>query len=60
MKIRIPDTFQLGAILPFPAFFGVSIFPSLTRPDWFNHYIWGEEFPKDSALLGSSEVEGAK
>jgi dipeptidyl aminopeptidase/acylaminoacyl peptidase len=28
--------------------------------DWFNHYIWGEEFPKDSALLGSSEVEGAK
>ena len=28
--------------------------------DWFNHYIWGEEFPKDSALLGSSEVENAK
>lgn len=28
--------------------------------DWFNRYIWGEEFPKDSALLGSSEVEGAK
>ena len=28
--------------------------------DWFNHYIWGEEFPKDSALLGSSEVESAK
>jgi dipeptidyl aminopeptidase/acylaminoacyl peptidase len=28
--------------------------------DWFNHYIWGDEFPKDSALLGSSEVESAK
>ncbi len=28
--------------------------------DWFDHYIWGEEFPKDSALLGSSEGEGAK
>jgi dipeptidyl aminopeptidase/acylaminoacyl peptidase len=28
--------------------------------DWFNHYIWGEEFPKDSSLLGSSEIENAK
>ena len=28
--------------------------------DWFSHYIWGEEFPKDSALLGSSELEAAK
>jgi dipeptidyl aminopeptidase/acylaminoacyl peptidase len=28
--------------------------------DWFNHYIWGDEFPKDSALLGSSEAESAK
>jgi dipeptidyl aminopeptidase/acylaminoacyl peptidase len=28
--------------------------------DWFNHYIWGEELPKDSALLGSSEVQSAK
>ncbi len=28
--------------------------------DWFNHYIWGEELPKDSALLGSSEVPSAK
>jgi dipeptidyl aminopeptidase/acylaminoacyl peptidase len=28
--------------------------------DWFNHYIWGEAFPKDSALLGSSELESAK
>lgn len=27
--------------------------------DWFDHYIWGEDFPKDSALLGSSEVENA-
>jgi dipeptidyl aminopeptidase/acylaminoacyl peptidase len=23
--------------------------------DWFNHYIWNEEFPKDSPILGSSE-----
>ena len=23
--------------------------------DWFNHYIWGEPFPKDSPLFGSSE-----
>ena len=28
--------------------------------DWFNYYIWGEEFPKDSSLLGSSEIENAK
>jgi len=28
--------------------------------DWFNHYIWGEEFAKDSSLLGSSEIESAK
>ncbi len=28
--------------------------------DWFNHYIWGDELPKDSALLGSSEVQSAK
>lgn len=28
--------------------------------DWFNHYIWGEKFPKDSALLGSSEADSAK
>jgi dipeptidyl aminopeptidase/acylaminoacyl peptidase len=25
--------------------------------DWFGHYIWGEEFPKDSPLLGTSEIE---
>jgi len=23
--------------------------------DWFSHYIWGETFPKDSPILGSSE-----
>jgi dipeptidyl aminopeptidase/acylaminoacyl peptidase len=23
--------------------------------DWFSHYIWGEAFPKDSPILGSSE-----
>jgi dipeptidyl aminopeptidase/acylaminoacyl peptidase len=28
--------------------------------DWFNRYIWAEDFPKDSALFGSSEVETAK
>ena len=28
--------------------------------DWFNHYIWGEEFAKDSSLLGSSEIEKAQ
>jgi len=28
--------------------------------DWFNHYIWGDELPKDSALLGSSEVQSTK
>jgi dipeptidyl aminopeptidase/acylaminoacyl peptidase len=25
--------------------------------DWFNHYIWGDAFPKDSSLLGSSQLE---
>jgi dipeptidyl aminopeptidase/acylaminoacyl peptidase len=24
--------------------------------DWFNHYIWGEVFPKDSALYGTHEL----
>jgi len=28
--------------------------------DWFNHYLWGDPFPKDSALLGSSQLEPAK
>ena len=30
--------------------------------DWFSHYIWGESFPKDSPILGSSEfaVESSK
>ena len=28
--------------------------------DWFSHYIWGEELPKDSPLLGSSELDTAK
>jgi len=28
--------------------------------DWFSRYIWGQEFPKDSPLLGSSELEPAK
>jgi len=25
--------------------------------DWFNHFIWNEPIPKDSALYGSSELE---
>jgi hypothetical protein len=24
--------------------------------DWFNHYIWNEPIPNDSALNGSSEL----
>ncbi|GAC1633969.1 MAG: S9 family peptidase [Candidatus Acidiferrum sp.] len=28
--------------------------------DWFNHYIWGKEIPKDSAVLGWSELEEKK
>lgn len=28
--------------------------------DWFNHYIWNEEFPKDSPILGSSEYDTSK
>ena len=28
--------------------------------DWFNHYIWGEPFPKDSPLEGSSQLEPDK
>lgn len=27
--------------------------------DWFNHFIWNEPIPKDSALYGSSELEAA-
>ena len=25
--------------------------------DWFNHFIWHEPIPRDSALYGSSELE---
>ena len=28
--------------------------------DWFNHYIWGKDFPKDSPLFGSGETSTAK
>jgi dipeptidyl aminopeptidase/acylaminoacyl peptidase len=28
--------------------------------DWFNHYIWNEEFPKDSPILGSSENDPSR
>lgn len=28
--------------------------------DWFNHYIWGEAFPKDSPVYGSSEAAPTK
>lgn len=28
--------------------------------DWFNHFLWGDPFPKDSSLLGSSQLEPAK
>jgi dipeptidyl aminopeptidase/acylaminoacyl peptidase len=31
-----------------------------TNLDWFAHYIWGEEFPKDSPLFGSSETSEGK
>jgi dipeptidyl aminopeptidase/acylaminoacyl peptidase len=27
--------------------------------DWFNHFIWNEPIPTDSALFGSSELEAA-
>jgi len=28
--------------------------------DWFSHYLWGDPFPKDSPLLGSSEFKSAE
>ncbi|MGA7156730.1 MAG: S9 family peptidase [Acidobacteriaceae bacterium] len=28
--------------------------------DWFSHYIWNEAYPKDSALYGTSELDGGK
>lgn len=28
--------------------------------DWFNHYIWGEAFPKDSPLFGTGEAPESK
>jgi dipeptidyl aminopeptidase/acylaminoacyl peptidase len=28
--------------------------------DWFNHYLWNEPIPKDSALYGSSELEAVR
>ncbi len=28
--------------------------------DWFNHYIWGDAFPKDSPLFGTGEASESK
>jgi len=28
--------------------------------DWFAHYLWSEPYPKDSPILGSSELEAPK
>jgi dipeptidyl aminopeptidase/acylaminoacyl peptidase len=28
--------------------------------DWFNHYIWNEPIPKDSPILGTSELKAEK
>jgi dipeptidyl aminopeptidase/acylaminoacyl peptidase len=27
--------------------------------DWFSHYLWNEPYPKDSPILGTSELEAA-
>ncbi|MBS1839769.1 MAG: S9 family peptidase [Acidobacteria bacterium] len=31
-----------------------------TNFDWFNHFLWGDAFPKDSPVLGSSQLEQTK
>ena len=71
-RVPVPDGFELFRGLqdqhvPSRLILYTGFGHGITRPksnravlqsnlDWFSHYIWGEPFPKDSPLYGSSEL----
>jgi dipeptidyl aminopeptidase/acylaminoacyl peptidase len=71
-RVPVPDSFELyrGLLdqhVPARLVLFSGYGHGITRPksnravlqgnlDWFSHYIWGEPFPKDSALWGTSEL----
>jgi len=72
-RVPVPDSFELYRGLqdqhvPSRLILYTGFGHGITRPksnravlqanlDWFSHYIWGDPFPKDSPLLGSSELK---
>jgi len=75
-RVPVPDSFELFRGLqdehvPSRLILYTGFGHGITKPksnravlqanlDWFSHYLWGELFPKDSPLLGSSELEEKK
>ena len=73
-RVPVPDSFELYRGLqdqkvPSRLILYTGFGHGITKPksnravlqanlDWFSHYIWGDAFPKDSPLLGSSELKG--
>ncbi len=75
-RVPVPDSFELFRGLqdehvPSRLILYTGFGHGITKPksnkavtqanlDWFSHYVWGEAMPKDSPLLGSSEMEPDK
>jgi dipeptidyl aminopeptidase/acylaminoacyl peptidase len=75
-RVPVPDSFELyrglqdqhvdSRLLLYTGFGHPITKPKSNRAvmqanlDWFNHYLWGDEFPKDSPVLGSSRLEPDK
>jgi len=75
-RVPVPDSFELyrglqdqhvpSRLLLYTGFGHPITKPKSNRAvmqanlDWFSHYIWGDAFPKDSPLLGSSELKSAE
>jgi dipeptidyl aminopeptidase/acylaminoacyl peptidase len=75
-RVPVPDSYELyrglqDEAVPSRLIFYIGFGHGVNKPksrrallqsnlDWFNHYIWGQEFPKDSPLFGSSETTAAK
>lgn len=75
-RVPVPDSFELYRGLqdqhvPSRLILYTGFGHGITKPksnkavtqanlDWFSHYIWGDSIPKDSPLLGSSELETQK
>jgi dipeptidyl aminopeptidase/acylaminoacyl peptidase len=71
-RVPVPDSYELYRGLqdqgvPSRLIFYIGFGHGVNKPksrrallesnlDWFNHYIWGQEFPHDSPLFGSSET----